>query len=138
MSAETDGVEQSTGVFGYLNAKGEWAIPAQYEEGYAFSDGLAAVVKDGAVQFIDKTGKTVLETDYDDVGDFSEGLAAFEQDGKYGYINKKGRCRHRADLRSGGCLQRRIGVRHQGRMGRLDQREGRVRREEGLCSARRN
>ncbi|MFT9850591.1 WG repeat-containing protein, partial [Aneurinibacillus sp. REN35] len=55
-------VEESTGVFGYLNAKGEFAIPAQYSQGYAFSNGLAAVELDDGFAYIDKSGKVALQT----------------------------------------------------------------------------
>ncbi len=50
---------------GYINCfTGEIAIPAQYEKAWVFSEGLAAVQKDGDIMFIDHEGKTVLTGDW--------------------------------------------------------------------------
>ena len=57
---------------------------------YNFSEGLAAVRKNGLWGYIDKEGDTVVEFIYDDADDFSEGLAAVRKNGHWGYINKEG------------------------------------------------
>lgn len=54
-------------------------IAAQYEDAKTFSEGLAAVKKDGKWGYIDKTGKTVIPFSYDYAFSFSEGLAVVGQ-----------------------------------------------------------
>lgn len=54
------------GVYGYINKKGEFVIPAQFNYAQGFSDGLAWVVKDlekgvaSRAGWIDKTGRWVV------------------------------------------------------------------------------
>ena len=55
-----------------------------------FSEGLAAVRKDGKWGFIDKTNRLVIPAIYDNANAFSEGFAAVEKDGKWGFIDKAG------------------------------------------------
>lgn len=47
-----------------------------FDEVHPFSDGMAAVQKNGLWGFIDSTGKLVIEPQFDRVEDFSDGLAA--------------------------------------------------------------
>lgn len=63
----------------------------KYDDIGFFSEGFAAVEKDGMYGFIDKTGKLVIPTIYEYVQPFSEGLAAVNRDGKWGFIDKKGK-----------------------------------------------
>ena len=56
-------------------------ITPQYEDADSFSEGLAAVKKDGKWGYIDETGKTVIPFEYDYAFPFSEGLAVVA---KYG------------------------------------------------------
>lgn len=55
------------------------AISPQYEDAQLFSDGLAAVKKDGKWGYINEDGETVIPFEYDVVGSFSEGLALVGQ-----------------------------------------------------------
>ena len=72
------------GYWGYLDKKGNIAIPAQYSFVRPFSEGLAAVVtKDGRCIYIDKNGEEVMEAF---LADFYNGLA-FREDG---FIDKSG------------------------------------------------
>lgn len=92
---------KENGKFGYVNFKGE-AIPCQYENARdTFSDGLAAVVSNHRVGFIDKTGAVRIpfvfeysEFDFNfyqyGLARFSEGLCAMTRNGKFGYIGKQG------------------------------------------------
>ncbi len=84
----------NNGVFnyicGYIDKNGNIAIPFEYDYAHSFSEGLAAVEKNGKYGFIDKSGNTVISFEYDYADTFSEGLAAAEKDGKYGYIDKNG------------------------------------------------
>ena len=52
-------------LYGYCDASGELAIPAQYEYAGDFVDGLAVAVKDGLYGAIDISGAWVLEPAYD-------------------------------------------------------------------------
>jgi hypothetical protein len=47
--------------WGFINAKGEIIIPAQYDEAYMFQNGMAGVWKDGKAFYIDSKGKFVKE-----------------------------------------------------------------------------
>lgn len=49
--------------YGYLDTNGQVAIPFQFEHAGDFQEGLAYVVKDGKIAYIDKTGKIVISTD---------------------------------------------------------------------------
>lgn len=70
--------------YGFINRyTGEVAIPVQYEDAWMFSEGLAAVEKDGKIMFIDHTGKVVIDG----------GFMASERD--YGYAFKGGYCNMR-------------------------------------------
>lgn len=86
MCGTVDGKDQ----YGFINKKGEVAIPAAYDDVLDFSEGLAAVKKDEKWGFIDKTGKEVVPCIYDGTVSFYEGLAAVVQDGKGGYIDQTG------------------------------------------------
>ena len=55
----------SEGKRGYYNAyTGEIAIQAQYRRAWVFSEGLAAVQKNGMIGFIDHKGNTVIDFKY--------------------------------------------------------------------------
>lgn len=89
-------------MLGFIDKRGEVVIPPEYFGGmngvspldYArFSEGLASVVKNNKVCYIDKTGKTILTlSDYSLGYPFSEGLAmVVSREGKCGYIDKSGK-----------------------------------------------
>lgn len=87
---DTDGSSR----YGYLDFRGEEAIPARYEEAGEFADGRAVVkVKDREYALIDTNGKTLAVYPYAFVGSPGEGLLAFQQEtnGKYGYIDEAGK-----------------------------------------------
>lgn len=83
---------------GYINRfTGEIRVPATYSRAWVFSEGLAAVEKDGKLLFIDHSGNVVIdrnievyheETDYV----FHNGYCLLKNpvDGNEGLINKKG------------------------------------------------
>lgn len=87
---------------GYLNAyTGEVVIEPQYDAAWVFSDGLAAVKKDGMIGFINKEGELVIpfkfkhnkrEYDYDYIDyAFHDGYCYMIGDSGYqGIINKSG------------------------------------------------
>lgn len=88
----------SEGKRGYYNAyTGEIAIQAQYRRAWVFSEGLAAVQKNGMIGFIDHKGNTVIDFKYPFHGNplseftFERGYCVVaDTTGKCGVINKKG------------------------------------------------
>ncbi len=84
-------VKMNWAYYAFIDETGKEVIPAKYSA-HPFSEGLAAVGRDGKWGFIDKTGKEVIPLTYYSVGDFSEGLAwvKIDSDSNYGYINKTG------------------------------------------------
>lgn len=76
---------------GYINRKGEVAIPAEYDSLFSAEEGLFVGRKNGKYSIVDKTGIEVMTLDYDEVNSFSEGLAPVKRDGKFGYIDEGGK-----------------------------------------------
>ena len=79
---------------GYVNKKDKEVIPCEFHDARDFSEGLAAVKKDGLWGYINKKGKEVIPCEFYYAENFSEGLAAVRnnKDGRlWGYINKKGK-----------------------------------------------
>src|SRR5690606_7555468 len=92
--AESDliGIKEN-GLWGFWNIKGKRVIPPAYNRVHFFSEGLAAVEKDGKVGFIDENNNVVISFQFSPhlTYKFREGLSPFKNDtGKHGYINKKG------------------------------------------------
>lgn len=79
-----------TGV-GFIDKAGKVVIPAEYDGAEDFSEGFAAVQKNGKWGFIDKTGKEITPLQYSDTGNFCEGMAAVVKSGKIGYIDTTGK-----------------------------------------------
>ncbi|TDF35349.1 WG repeat-containing protein [Histophilus somni] len=86
-------------LWGYINQKGEMAIPVQFAYAANFYDGLAAVkTSDGKWGYIYPSGEYAIRPQFSCVFYFSEGLAAVTttgygkncQGGKWGFINKSG------------------------------------------------
>ena len=77
--------------WGFVDAKGELAIPAQYRGAMFFSDGMAPIIDERRKWgFIDKTGKTVIAPAFDAVGNFRDGLCSAFDGKNYGFIDKTG------------------------------------------------
>lgn len=91
-------------VCGFIDSKGETAIPPVFDSASEFSDGVAAVSLAGIWGFMDRTGRFIFdpvllglresckESPYFIVGGrwFSEGRALFRRDGKSGFFDKVG------------------------------------------------
>lgn len=77
---------------GYIDKNGKTVIPFNFEYGYPFSEGLAAVMYANMRKwgFIDHEGKEVFRYNFDKVGDFKHGIAPVEWNYKLGFINKEG------------------------------------------------
>ncbi|GAE05518.1 WG repeat-containing protein [Paenibacillus sp. JCM 10914] len=81
--------------YGYLDAQGRVAIPAQYAEANDFDKNGKAVVKmnDREYALIGLQGQQLITYPYPFVGPQGDGLLAFQEtsDGKYGYIDERGK-----------------------------------------------
>jgi len=77
--------------WGWINMQGEEAIPLKYKQVLDFSEGLAAVMEDGKINWINAKNETVLRTDYTATTYFEDGVVYVrDRYGKWGGINKKG------------------------------------------------
>jgi len=62
-----------------------------YDGVLAFSEGLAAVFKNGKCGYINEKGRVIVPIEYDDGWPFSEGFAAVRKGEKWGIIDTKGK-----------------------------------------------
>ncbi|MFB8793797.1 MAG: WG repeat-containing protein [Microcoleus sp.] len=79
--------------YGFINKKGQYVVPPQFDTFYGFSEGLAVVEREGKQGYVDTTGKIVIPFKFEGVThNFSEGLATatLKRDDKIGYIDKTG------------------------------------------------
>lgn len=77
--------------WGFIDTTGNLAIDAEYDDAGPFSEGLAAINKDGKWGYINKEGKIVIEPIYKSAWAFHEGFArVLPFDGPDRFINKKG------------------------------------------------
>lgn len=91
--------------FGFINPKGEFVIPAEFESVGYFTNGLAyAKTFDRKVGYIDKTGKWVIEARFDVARDFDakSGLALVRTGEEWFYVNSKGETLKVTDTESWG------------------------------------
>lgn len=85
-------IDNDKGKFGYVNANGEWIIPAKFDRAFHFSEGLAYVSLNNKNFFIDKTGKTVFELGKNESIEFKDEYATVwdYKTGKAGLVDKTG------------------------------------------------
>ena len=91
--------------YGFVDDSGNIIVPPEYDSASIYSEGMAAVCKDGKVGFVDLSGELVIPLQYDwaekylilysDYFRFSDGFASVgvEYEGgvvKYGFIDKNG------------------------------------------------
>lgn len=87
--------------WGYIDNSLKLKIVLNYEKAMDFSEGYAAVCKDGKWGYIDESGVTKINFDFESVSEldvmgenmafaFRNGLAPVKKDGKYGIINTSG------------------------------------------------
>lgn len=78
------------GKAGYINKIGKIIVPPQFDYGFEFYEGLAAVEKDGKWGYVDCEGKMAIPLILPNGYYFADGLARIKVNGKYGFINRKG------------------------------------------------
>jgi len=80
---------------GIINKSGKVVVPAIYqwlESTGNFSDGLAAMARNGKYGFVDTTGRVIAQFNYDKVESFRNGIAkVWVGQQQVGYINRKGK-----------------------------------------------
>ena len=85
-------------LYGFLNMKGEIAIPVQYTSASAFSDGLARVTINGKNGYINNNGEISIPAIYNNASDYINGTASVslvdtikgKVNERFFIINKKG------------------------------------------------
>jgi hypothetical protein len=79
-------------LWGLARADGSWLVEPKFEQPGALTDGLARVVIDGKVGFVDRTGNFAIEPVFDLARDFRPGVGRTpaKQDGIVGVIDKAG------------------------------------------------
>jgi len=77
--------------FAFINPAGKQICMVQCQDMRYFSQGRAAVMKDGKWGFSDTTGKLIIEPIYENVGDFFGGLAVIVNGSKCGLIDRAGK-----------------------------------------------
>jgi hypothetical protein len=76
---------------GYIDLDGKVVIAPQYDRASYFSEGLAAVARDGKAGFIDQSGAIVIPLQFERAHPFVSGRAGVKINGKWGYIDRTGR-----------------------------------------------
>lgn len=78
--------------YGYKNQKGKIVIPCRFSDAGYFSEGLAAVVRNNEMQYINAKGKVMMQfKDYAALGShFDSGHAIVFLKSGYGLVNKNG------------------------------------------------
>jgi hypothetical protein len=83
---------------GFINRRGEIAIPLCFDTVGEFSEGLASFERDGRWGYLNRAGNVVIPPQFPWAHEFSEGLArvqlsgeALSWGGKWGFIDKSGK-----------------------------------------------
>jgi hypothetical protein len=77
--------------WGYLDAKGQWAIPSQYENARSFSpDGLARFQQSGKWGYLGKDLKVRIPAQFEEARGFVNGMAPVRKGKLWGFIDTSG------------------------------------------------
>ena len=96
---DSTAVAKKEGKYGIIDLKGNEIIPFVYDYCDNFHEGMAAIVQNGKLGFVNRKGTLVIECqyEYEDIPryhlytKFVNGLAAVKKDGLWGYIDKTGK-----------------------------------------------
>jgi hypothetical protein len=78
-----------SGKWGFVDTRGEIAIPLIYDYVFFFRGDFARIVLNDKYGFIDRNGAEAAPAKYDDVYEFQEGRALVQADGKWGFIDEQ-------------------------------------------------
>lgn len=76
---------------GYINKSGTLVIPAIYDDGLDYSEGLIAVKSKSEWGYINNAGAIIIPMKYDKTYGFTESLASVCLNDRWGFINKDGK-----------------------------------------------
>lgn len=76
--------------FAYINNKGKYITPFNFDDCDDFSNSPARYMKGEKFGLIDSTGKIITEPIFNNISEFNEGLAVVNINGKFGFINQAG------------------------------------------------
>ena len=79
-------VQDNAGLWGYIDRSGKYTIPAQFDQAYSFSDGLAGVQVGDKRGFITPDGRFAVDPQFDDFRRHDGGIVPVQQDGAWGVI----------------------------------------------------
>ncbi len=79
-------------MYSFYDVKGNKLMNGEkYEKTNGFSNGLAAVCKNGKWGYVDKKGKFIIEPAYEYALSYADnGMAVVQKDKKFGYVNENG------------------------------------------------
>lgn len=80
-----------TGHAGFIDTRGRLAVEAIYEDAHPFSEGLAAVKRQGKWGFVDGAGRVRIPLRFQEAHPFSEGLALVGDEAGQRFIDASGR-----------------------------------------------
>ena len=78
------------GLWGFINAKGQWIIKPSYFNALEFTEGIAAVRNFGKWGYINAHGDWIIQPQYEQATPFSEELAAVVYQNRWGFIDHNG------------------------------------------------
>jgi hypothetical protein len=82
---------EATGLWGYRDTDGKWAIDAEYDFAGDFDGGFAMVVKDEKRGYVDRKGALLSgPPSWDEASPFSAGYAIASLDDAWGFCDPKG------------------------------------------------
>lgn len=76
--------------YGYIDTLGNWVISPQFDDAFAFSEGLAVVSKTNNYYYINKEGNKISELYTDEIESYKNGVAIIKKEGKSYLINRTG------------------------------------------------
>ncbi|GAB1481000.1 hypothetical protein MASR2M74_35830 [Paracoccaceae bacterium] len=79
-------VQDQGGKWGYIDRTGAWVIPAQFDQAYSFSDGLAGVVVGDLRGFITADGRFAAKPQFQDFWRHDAGVVPVRQGDLWGVI----------------------------------------------------
>lgn len=79
------------GKYGFLNAKGEVAVPFVFDFAGNFTKNTAKVKQNGLFGIIDKTGKFLLPAEFSEISPLTNGFFTAVKNGKYLLADEKGK-----------------------------------------------
>jgi hypothetical protein len=75
----------------FVNKEGKRILTLGFDAGSSFSDGLAAVRRNGKWGYVDKRGITIIPPTFAEAGAFRDGIGLVVQNGKVGFVDHKGK-----------------------------------------------